>query len=395
MPPVTLTTPEPHPLAARARPAEVAAEKQFNALRFWAGIGAVVLAFEVYVLVKWVTGPYFTPVHPGASEQPTWMDWSLRSMEVAFVSLWLWCIWHYFVKPWREERRFTFDGLLCMALFAFAWFQDPLANYGGAVFTYNANLINVGSWLNEVPGVTAVGKPGAQLPEPLWTGAIYPGVIFLATILGCGFMRKVKQRFPGLGPVGLIATVFGFMFFFDVVLEGGILMPLGAYTYAGAPDWSSINDSHYYKYTLLEGVAFGAVWTAWASLRYFKDDKGNTIVERGIDRLSLTRAKSGLLRFLAIGGFIAVSQAVLVNVPYFWMSNHMSTYPADIQKRTYLTDGMCGEGTDTACFGPGVPTPRGSGSARVAPDGTLSVPKGTVLPKVVPIDRGPLGPEGD
>lgn len=392
MPPATITTAGVEPAPARDAVREVHVARPFNPLRFWAGIGAVVLAFEIYVIARWVTGPYFTPVHVGPSDEPTWMDWSLRTMEVAFVALWLWCVWTFFVTPWRRERRFGFDGLLCMALLVYAWFQDPLADYGGAVFTYNANLVNVGSWLNEVPGVTAPGRPGAQLSEPLWTAAIYPGVIFLATILGCWLMRKIKERFPQLGPVGLIASVFVLMFCFDVVLEGGILMPLGAYTYAGTPNWSAINDSHYYKYSLLEGVAFGAVWAAWASLRYFRDDRGHTIVERGIDSLGLSRRRSAAMRFLAIGGFIAVTQAVLVNVPYYWMSNHMSTYPADIQKRSYFLDGLCGEGTGTSCFGPALPTVRGNDAARVAPDGRLTVPRGTVLPKPVPLDRGPLGP---
>ena len=102
------------------------------------------------------------------------MIFSLRAMEVGFVALWAWCVWHFFIQPYRREGRFSFDGLLCMALFVFAFFQDPLANYGGAVFTYNAELVNFGSWLNEVPGAVTPGQPGAQLPEPLWTAADLP-----------------------------------------------------------------------------------------------------------------------------------------------------------------------------------------------------------------------------
>ena len=84
-----------------------------------------------------------------------------------------------------------------------------------------------------------------------------------------------------------------------------------------------------------------------------------------------------------------------VNLPFFWQSTHMSTYPADVQKRSYFTQGMCGEGTNLACFGPAIPNPRAEKSARVTPDGKLFVPEGTELPPPVPIDRGPLGPEGD
>jgi hypothetical protein len=364
-------------------------ERKAVPVKIWATIGALVLAFEAYVIVRWVTGPYFHTVHTGVTPVPGWMKASLITMEIGFVVLWLWCIWHFVVRPWRTEGRISTDGLLCLGFFLFCWFQDPLADYGGPVFTYNAYLVNFGSWLNDVPGAVVPGHPGHQLLEPLWTAAIYPGVIFLATILGTWIMRKAKARWPRMGPIGLIGTVFAFFVAFDVVLEGFILMPLGAYTYAGAPNWSSINTGHFYKYTVLEGLFFGAAWTAWASLRYFKDDQGRTIVERGIDKVRATDTQKTVLRFLALGGFLAVTMFAFVNVPYFWTASHTDAYPTDIQKRSYFTDGICGAGTNTACMGPAVPIPRGNSSARVGPDGTLAVPAGTTLPRLVPLSHRP------
>lgn len=367
---------------------EVAEARRAIPIKVWATIGAAILAFEAFVIVKWVTGPYFESVPTGPTPVPDWMKVSLISMQVGFTALWAWVVWHYVIRPWRRERRFTTEGLLCMALFVFAWFQDPLANYVAPVFTYNAYLVNVGSWLNEVPGVVTPGQPGAQLPEPLWTAAIYPGVILMATLLGTWVMRQAKARWPQMGTLGLIGLVFAFFVVFDVVLEGLILMPLGAYTYAGSPDWSAINDSHYYKYTVLEGVFFGAVWTCWASLLYFKDDKGRTIVERGIERVQASGVQKTALRFLAIGGFVGVTMLACVNIPYMWVASHTDPYPVDTQERSYFLDGMCGEGTNTACFGQSVPLPQGNGSARVGPDGELQVPEGTELPTVVPLERG-------
>jgi hypothetical protein len=326
-------------------------ERKAVPVKVWAAIGGLILVFEAYVIAKWITGPNFTPVHTGPSALPGWMKGSLITMEIGFTLLWLWCLRHFVVRPWRTEGRMSTDGLLCLGFFAFCWFQDPLADYGGAVFTYNAYLVNIGSWLNDVPGVVIPGHAGHQLPEPLWTAAIYPGVIFLATILGTWIMRRAKARWPRMGTLGLIGTAFAFFVAFDVVLEGFILMPLGAYTYAGAPNWSSINAGHFYKYTVLEGVFFGAAWTAWASLRYFKDDQGRTFVERGIDKVNATAAQKTLLRFLALGGFLAVTMFAFVNVPYFWTASHMHAYPADTQSRSYFTDGICGAGTKTACSG--------------------------------------------
>ena len=358
-------------------------------VKVWATVGGAILAFEAFVIAKWVTGPNFQTVHTGVTPLPSWMKASLVTMEIGFTLLWLWCCWQFIVKPWRRDGRPSTDGLICLGLFFFCWFQDPLADYGGQVFTYNSYLVNVGSWLNSVPGATVPGYAGHQLPEPLWTAAIYPGVIFLATMLGTWVMRQIKARRPQTGPIGLIAGGYAFFVLFDVVLEGFILMPLGAYTYAGAPGWTSINPGHFYKYTMVEGLAFGAVWTAWASLRYFKDDRGLTLVERGIDRAATTEWHKTVLRFLAIGGFLAVSMALCVNLPYYWTSQHMGAYPRDTLKRSYFLDGVCGAGTHTACPGPSIPLPRSNTSIRVDPAGRLYVPAGATLPTPVPLSRRP------
>jgi hypothetical protein len=151
----------------------------------------------------------------------------------------------------------------------------------------------------------------------------------------------------------------------------------------------------YYKYTFFEGITFGAVWVGYAALRYFKDDKGNSFVERGVDDLKISLWQKTGLRFLAIGAYTSIIMLVFCVIPCNWIGTHMSTYPEDIQKRSYFVQGLCGEGTNQACYGPAVPLPRGNVSARVTPRGELYIPEGTKLPKFVPFDKGPLGPEGD
>jgi hypothetical protein len=79
---------------------------------------------------------------------------------------------------------------------------------------------------------------------------------------------------------------------------------------------------------------------------------------------------------------------VIFNVPVQWVGTHSATWPTDIQKRSYLLDGLCGQGTTFACPGEGVPNPRGSTSVRIGPDGGLVVPAGTSLPRIVRLDHG-------
>jgi hypothetical protein len=96
-----------------------------------------------------------------------------------------------------------------------------------------------------------------------------------------------------------------------------------------------------------------------AALRFFKDDRGRTVVERGIDGLQVGEGRKTALRFLAVFGMCNVLVLLCYNVPNAIIGAHSTAWPRDLQERSYLTDRLCGPGTDRACPGPGVPLVRG------------------------------------
>src|SRR5438093_7302713 len=59
------------------------------------------------------------------------------------------------------------EVVMMVIAFATLWFQDPLSAYGGHWFVDNANLINFGAWVHQVPGWQSFGQPGAMLVEPI------------------------------------------------------------------------------------------------------------------------------------------------------------------------------------------------------------------------------------
>jgi len=133
-------------------------------------------------------------------------------------------------------------------------------------------------------------------------------------------------------------------------------------------------------------LTIGVMFTAVCSLRYFRDDRGYTIAERGIERLRAGRRQTAL-RILAVIFAMHLILTLAYNLPNSVVGAHSRPWPADLQKRSYLTDGICGEGTDRMCPAPGVPLPRGNGSAYIDLDGQLVVPAGTTLPAPVPLDH--------
>lgn len=363
------------------------ARSSFKAVEAWAFVGALILALELYVWAKWITGPYFVPVPSGPSEPPELMKIALVTWTAVTVIGLPISLYFFIVKPWLRERRITTDGMLLLA-FGFMSFQDPLLNYTNTWCTYNTWLFNRGSWTQDIPGWVSWGKPGQMMAEPILM--IMPGYsygVLLCTMLGCWVMRRAKARWPSLGVAGMLGVVFVFTLFFDVVMEGLFLMPMGLFTYPGAIQSLSMFPGTYHQYPIYEAVLWGSVQAGLCALRYFTDDRGRTFVERGLDRVHAGFARMQTTRFLAIFAAVSMFFFVFYNLPAQWFAMHADPWPEDIQKRSYLTMGICGEGTGRLCPHPALPVDQGEHSAYISPTGEVVWPEGTELPKIVPFER--------
>jgi hypothetical protein len=378
------TAPRPTLEAAESltRPLAPAVEaRTTRPVKFWALIGCAIWAFQIFVLIKWVTGPFFTEVDPGPTALSAEMKTAIVTYLVLQWSLFVWLGYRWIVKPLRGERRIGFDGLLFIAWAGFFWMWDPMGNALSPTFTYNAWIPNMGSWVNEIPGWITPGAPGAQAPEPwLFTAGAYSVFFVAMPILGCWVMRKARERWPRMGIFGLLAIVFALVCVLETVVEGFLWMRIGLYTYAGTPDLLDLFPGHYYKFPVVESFLWGTVLTAVTYLRWSINDKGESIAERGASTLRATRGAKTGLRLMAIVGFMYSMIIVAYWLPYWaiWGS-HSSDFPMDIQKRSYLMNGLCGPETDRACPDENVPLFR-ERSVTVTPDGRISVPDGVSPP---------------
>lgn len=357
-----------------------------NRVKVLAGVGGVILTLQIYVWVRWITGPYFERVPQGPSEPPLYMKIPLIANAVI---LWLalpFALWFFFIKPWRQERRITLDGMLLISM-GLMFFQDPFLNYFNTWCTYNTWLWNRGSWAPYLPGTTASEEPGAMVAEPLLTNA--PGYaygVLLITIIGCAIMRKIKARWPNISNFRLILITYAIAFVFDFVMEALVLLPTGLYTYPGAIQAVSFNAGTYYQWPVYEGLMWGGVQTALCCLRFFTDDRGRTVVERGLDGVRGGFVRQQFTRFLAIFAGVSACFFFFYNVPAIYLGMHADPWPEDHQKRSYFNGGICGEGTDKPCPHPDLPMHRNH-TGYINTDGQLVLPEGATMPTVVPFDR--------
>ena len=363
------------------------AESEAKPVQIWAVVGGALLALELYVWIRWLTGPYFERVPSGPSDPPMFMKVPLMANAIVLWVALPFALWWFIIKPWRRERRITLDGMLLGSM-GLMFFQDPFLNYLNTWCTYNSWLFNRGSWSPYVPGWVSPDAPGHQVPEPLLTNA--PGYaygVLAITIVGCVVMRKIKARWSNISNLRLIAVTYALAILFDFVMEGLVMLPIGFYTYPGAIRSVSINAGTYYQWPVYEGLMWGGVQAALCCLRFFTDDRGRTVVERGLDRVRGGVAKQQVIRFLAIFAGVSACFFIFYNVPAQWIGMHSDPWPEDHQKRSYFNGGTCGAGSDVPCPNPVLPVPTRR-SGHINRDGQLVLPDGAEFPKTIPFEQG-------
>lgn len=326
----------------------------------WAFIGAFFLAFMLIVIYQWVTAPYFGPTElaPGV-EVPLNFKIGVRAVEIGMPIFWLVMIWFQIIKPIRESGQPTTLGLLSIAFFC-AIFWDPSMNWIQQGCVYNPYAFNLGFLSGEIPGWMSP-RPNL-LPEPLfaWAGG-YPGFLAMMAVGGLAVMRIVKNRFPQISNVKLgFIGIFSAMIV-DMVIESLLIRYSGIYAYPGSIRALSLWGGHWYQFPIYEALLFGG-WVGCTSvLLYFKDDKGRTWVERGVEKINLCKnsnLRQTIVRFLAILGFCQIVEIIIYVLPMPLITANADPFPDDTPAFFMQGTGMCGPGTGLSCARPELPIMR-------------------------------------
>jgi hypothetical protein len=339
----------------------------------WAVVGAGCVALTVYQWSSWLLRGHARPAPVGDSPVPQWLTVSLVIWQIVFPAAALIVLWRVIIRPWLRERTLTFDGMFLIA-WIIAWaMQDAWFNYTRQWFNFNGLLWNLGCPQCEVPGWQS--PHGDQMAEPVFALSLYMFALFTGCVLCNAVMRAAKRRWPRIGTTGLVCVALGAMGTADVVCET-IWARTGTFSYVAAIPQVTLFAGHYYQYPVTQALIWGFPWGLIACLRYFKNDRGETLPERGLNKLRVTGRRRTVVRLLAVIGMLNAVFFVTANIPDQWFGTHAGAIPQDVLGRSYLLNGQCGPGTDQACPGPRVPMPVGPLSAHVRPDGTFTAPAG-------------------
>lgn len=338
--------------ADRAVSAQLAEGRKATPIKWWAGIGVACLLLFAYLLTAWVVSGDFKTTPVGDDPVPGSMKFFAILVQVLAPAGFIAMAVKFIALPLKRERRIPFDGLLLLGLGTVVW-QDPLSLYTQAWGTYNTYFVNFGSWAMHIPGW---GAPGVNnLGEPVFFLFAYMTLLLPVAFFCCWLMRRAKDRWPEIGTVGLVGIALAAGWMLDLLLEGAFAYT-GLYNFAGVPG-PKLFEGTYHAFPLIEAPLMGTYFAAIACLRFFVNDKGESIAERGADKLAIVGRKKTLVRFLAIAGVLNVAFLAAYNLPFQWLDTRLSAWPADIQSRSYFRSEMCGPGTGRHCSAPFVPIP--------------------------------------
>ena len=343
----------PEMLEPQVRNAKVA----FQPAAWLAALGAAIFLFQVGVLLRWVTGPYFVATLPGPDKVSELERLYYLSLQIVVPMIAAAMIWHWLIRPWLREGRPTTNGRL-IAAFQMIFFWDMVMNFSSTSLFYNSYFFNRGDWsLGSWPGWFS--PDGNALPEPLFlTPPGYTALVFSQVLVVCWLLRLAKQRWPTMGPFSSIAFIVVGLTILDTFIEA-TLVRTGVYAYPGGISAVTLFAGKTYQFPMTESFFFGGLGVgATALLSYYRDADGKTWAEYGIEHIHfLGTAGREWLRFFAVFGFIHGAFLIFYALPNQALSLFNDPFPDHYP--SYLENGMCVYGAHAnQCPGPGVMMPR-------------------------------------
>jgi hypothetical protein len=315
-------------------------------VRVFALLGSAWLVLIAWVLIRWFNAPYFGPTDPGPDPVPNDVLVCIRVFETLMSALGLFLLWEFIIKPWWKDGEPSADGILCAAWLTL-WFQDLFMNWIVHVLSYNSHALNFGNWTAEVPGW--VSPRSNLVPEPVLALALsYFGMATCGAWTATLTMAKVKMRWPRTSNTTLILVGLGTGMLLDWVYEH-TLISFQLMSYMGVVPELTLGFGTIYQFPLYEAVFFGGVVGLTGVVWYFKDDKGFTLAERGVEKLQISRSKGlkTFVRFLSLVGLLQCALFFFYSLPMQLFSVNAAPFPENVP--SYLRNGVCGPGTPYEC----------------------------------------------
>ena len=200
----------------------------------------------------------------------------------------------------RSGRFLTFDMMFCLAC-STLWWADSAVNFFAPGFLVSSNFLNLNGPLGHLPFKV---NPALSSPDciPFFFLVETFGVLG-AALLVSKLLTSLRARRPGISRGGQALVILAVGFGIEAVWEP-ISLALGLWTYE-LPLSLHIGTLGG-RYPLSELVAGGLWFSLFIMVREFRNDRGQSVVERGLDRHS-----PGMRAAISLAAFYTLAQTIM------------------------------------------------------------------------------------
>lgn len=291
----------------------------------WALAGALSLGVIFSGWIRWMASSDFRSSPKGPSSFSTAHLVFLNIFQYAVFALGVLMVWRYLVRPWRAQRRLTFDGMMMIAVLTM-YFYDVVDNFFRSSFAYNAYFVNFGGWTSFVPGFQLSSRSQTTEPFIVMLG-FYAIFMFGSAVFGCWFVRRVQARYGRISTLSCFVALFSTVAVIDFIVEN-VFMRTQFAAYTGGLRGLTLFAGHYYQFPVYEVFIIALFAVGMTSIRFFRDGEGRSLAERGIAALALSPRVERPVRFLAITGMVQLWFIVGYFVPYNFFALISNVFPA-------------------------------------------------------------------
>ena len=287
------------------------------------------------VLIGWTLGAWFID---GPTQITEYRDrgsaswYAAHALEAAVVLVSLLVIVHLVRDCRRQRCLLTFDVMFCLCGLSLFW-ADALTNAIVPMWLPSSNFVNLNYALGHMPFV--VNPDAGRMPDPiLFTIPLLTFCLLGMAIVFGRVVEWMRSRWPRLSSTQLVALVILIGMTIDILIEVGVALPLGLWSWA-SPAALTIHVGKSGRIPALEIIAVGIYFGLMMSIRIFKDDRGRSLPERGLDHYP-PRMRKGLT-LLALFGAFNILIVTFGNLPTI-LSPYVSVPP---HLPAHLVNGVC------------------------------------------------------
>jgi hypothetical protein len=297
--------------------------------QYFALIGVPLLIWNVWTEVAWlIDGPRPVTQFRDTSS----VNWYATHVLECVMILGALAVIVYLIRGCRRERRFlTFEVMFCLAGATLHWANFGI-NFFQPIIMASSNFVNLNASCGHMPFI--INPDCGRAADPvlfffLMGAFMIPGEVFLATWL----LHRVTGRWPGL-PVSRVWMMIGGLAVMVAFLEIPILL-LGFYAYGG-PRWMSLTFGPGAQYNVVILFQSAVCTVAMIAFYYFRNDKGERFIERGLDHYTPRRQR--VLTLLAVYVCVQLATWVPGTMPVAFVSFYQDGWP---KLPAYLVNDMC------------------------------------------------------